>query len=123
MSCHIVTNNHIHAIVEGFADSNVGGRPSIERLTQVGQMLLDQNYASYNARYGEKLTPCKYTYKEVKLLKPIEIIKLCQSLDYQSCETEDYKKSDARDFIVDLIDALVMKLDGYDEARWVIDDD
>lgn len=141
MSAHIVEISTIHAIVT-FA---VGGKrrvTSCRSITtegayvhatdctpdQIGQALLHQNYLSVNYRYIEDRETPVYTYKPVydgfvepgkkRLLRAIDIIKLCHCLEYQSCEHPGWPKSFAKDFLDRVVGAALHELPGYENAPW-----
>ena len=59
--------------------------------------------------------------KPKRLLTPLDIIKLCQSLKYQSCEHPTWDASFAKDFLNRVISAAIAALPGYDSAFWGID--
>jgi hypothetical protein len=50
----------------------------------------------------------------------VELLKLSACLDYQSCETDDWKKTDAYKFLQQLDATLIRRLPGYDDAAWSI---
>lgn len=52
---------------------------------------------------------------------PIQIIKLCSSLDYQSCETEDWKDTLAWRQNEWIKSAAIRCLNGYEGADWSFD--
>jgi hypothetical protein len=51
---------------------------------------------------------------------PVSIIKLAQCLDYQSCETDDWKDTQACGILKSIINAAINALPGYDAAPWAI---
>ncbi len=141
MSAYIVDLSTIHAIVT-FA---VGGRRrvgSCRSITdehvyvssadytpdQIGQALLHENFLSVNYRYREDEETTVYTFKPIydgyvevgkkRLLKPIDIIKLCHCLEYQSCEHPSWQQSFAKDFLDRVVSAALHELPGYDTAPW-----
>lgn len=48
----------------------------------------------------------------------VAILKMCDCLEYQSCETEDYRKSVAFALLNRIRDAAINLLPGYDDAPW-----
>lgn len=54
-------------------------------------------------------------------LTPIEVIKACDCLAYQSCEYDGWNDSKARRLLDDLKSAAINALPGYQEAPWGID--
>lgn len=64
-----------------------------DRLNKIGQELLDENVKSFNYRYKNRIVTeedsIKYEFKiihESKKLSHGEVLKLIDSLEYQSCE-------------------------------------
>jgi hypothetical protein len=148
MSAYNVSKAHIDAIVT-FA---VGGQRrvgTVKRMavdagqskyvsssdytpSQIGAALWAENHASVDYRYTEITPVPAYDFrpmyhgstctKSTRLLTPLDIIKLCQSLKYQSCEHPGWEASFAHDFLNRVISAAIGALPGYDTAFWGIDD-
>ncbi len=51
---------------------------------------------------------------------PVEIIKACDCYDYQSCETPDWKDTEAYAIMQMLRKRAIYSLPGYEEAAWEI---
>lgn len=51
-------------------------------------------------------------------LNPVAILKLCDSLQYQSCETENYEQTTAYKLLHAIRQAAIRALPGYDGAPW-----
>lgn len=86
-----------------------------------GQVLVDQNFASVNFRYQESGKPFLYEYalhKEFSNMKPVEILKLCDCYDYQSCETDSYDRTLAANLIHFIRKKVIAALPGYEDAPW-----
>lgn len=49
---------------------------------------------------------------------PVHILKMCDCLEYQSCETSDYRKSLAFALLEVIRKGAIRRLPGYDEAPW-----
>ncbi len=61
----------------------------------------------------------KFTLDEVMLAHPptaVEALTLIASLDYQSCERDDWEQSPARALLSHMERALITELPGYDYA-------
>jgi len=87
--------------------------------SHIGQMLVDENYASYNYRYPtDKDTPLDYFYAKTNLNTTAEIAKALDCFAYQSCEHPGWKTSTAYSFYVALLQALLCALPGYTSAPW-----
>jgi len=130
MSAFIVSNTQINALVRAASRMNLsyqyaGMNRRVEGCEQnTAEMLLAANYDSVNARYKENNVPPEIVYAiDAPLLDAIKIIKLANSLIYQSCEFDDWEVSEAKVFLQTLIDWAVCKLPGYDAAPWTIEDD
>lgn len=55
------------------------------------------------------------------VLKPVAILKMCDSLEYQSCEPDDWEKSTAHALLQAIRKAAIRALPGYDDAPWDYD--
>jgi hypothetical protein len=126
MSAWICSNKHISAILGAYAAARRHGLPRTEiteeDATALGQLLLDENYRSVNHRYDEndrgRFRLAKATYRAPP--EPVAALKLCMSLDYQSCECDDWQRTEAYYLLRKIIDVLVRALPGYDDAEWSI---
>jgi hypothetical protein len=130
MSAFIVSNTQINAIVRaasrmGLSYQYAGMTRRVAGMEQeMAEMLLCANYDSVNARYKEDNLPREIVYRvDAPLLSMIAIIKLTNSLAYQSCEFDEYDASESKAFTDALVSWAVNKLDGYDAAPWTIEDD
>lgn len=143
MSAYIVSHNHINEIMNSIvenrsfvqiADSFCIPYPysrrfhdiedNLEIINEIGQELVNENCRSVNYRYKRDDTPYKYNFSLIpfaKKLKPIAVIKLIDCLEYQSCETKDYYKTDAFLILYHTRRAITQKFTGYDKAEWSID--
>ena len=138
MSCFIVSDAHIDALVTaarlardfyfndpsetsfcrpGGTDRKILGPVDAQ---QVGQMLVNWNYKSVNARYNDSTEPHEYKFNLSTDWKASEIIKACHCYAYQSCEAKNWETSPAYSFIKSLESHMVRNLPGYDEAPWEI---
>ena len=55
-------------------------------------------------------------------LTAIEAIKACHCLAYQSCEHDEWDKSEAKKLLDDIVESTIPTIPGYNEAPWHIDD-
>jgi len=86
-----------------------------------GQALVDQNYRSVNHRYHEDAEPYQFRWRPfLPRLSPVEIIKACNCYRYQSCETPDFKETEAYAIMTALRERAIIHLPGYEEAAWEI---
>lgn len=51
-------------------------------------------------------------------LKPVDILKMCDCLEYQSCETDDYRKTLGFKLLNKIRSAAICDLPGYEDAPW-----
>ena len=85
---------------------------------KIGQKLLDENYRSVNYRYDEESKPHTYSPASLAPLMPVEILKLCNCYSYQTCETEDWRQTEAWEIMNTLRGFAIRALPGYEEAQW-----
>ena len=131
MSAFLVSDKHISEMLR-FASQQDGtvhhdGKALDLRVPseaqKVGQILLDENYRSLNARYGHDPAAHDFQYEPFSLrplMKAIEVVKLCHCYDYQTCETDDYYTSDAHTIVQAIQAQAIRSVPGYDEAEWCI---
>lgn len=122
MSAFICSDKHI-AVVARYIAGEFGLSED-----NVFKTLKRENYRSVNYRYNEKERPSypKMETIDVPELPQVDILKLCNSLDYQSCEHPGWKGSSARV----LLNAGMGRLWGllssslqipfYETAKWSI---
>lgn len=131
MSCYIVSDKHLSAIIRWACVNNIKagwiGGPG-RYLYQPGQeqeavdLLHAANVRSVNARYREDTPLDGAVYDPVApTLRPIEVIKACDGLAYQCDEWEGFEGSDAQKLIQDIQREALRKLPGYDTAKWSIE--
>jgi len=111
----------------------------IENLTQselatlYADTLYQENIRSVRARYpddtrdelpGPNVKPLHIVvthkhFEHVKwALKPVAILKMCDGLNYQSCETEDWEQTVAFRLLDGIRHAAISALPGYEDAPW-----
>jgi hypothetical protein len=105
-----------------------------ERHAEVGQMLWTENVKSVAFRYpDDRFKGClpgpigeDYLYQEHKTihaaLSLVAVLKAIDCYEYQSCEHDGWKVSEAHAFCTALRHAVCAALPGYDDAPWGIDD-
>ena len=131
MSCFVVSDNHISAILAWACRGNINagwgsnpGRyaymPALEQ--EAANFLYAANVKSFNARYKEDVeeTGCVYNPHAIKLT-PIEVIKACDCLAYQCDEWEGFEGSIAQAILRDIKQQAIPKLPGYDAAKWSVE--
>jgi len=139
MSAFIVDKAHINAIINGglFSRDPLSWYHGEERhkleyetADQVGQMLLDECINSVMCRYedsevtnlpgradAEYLIPFKHKLA-YNPLPAVQLFKLIHCYEYQSCESNGWKTSEAHAFCRSLAGRLIRRLPGYDAAEW-----
>jgi len=98
------------------------GTGDLEKQAEIATMLWRENAKSVNHRYKQNgdIADYEITPADLKLMSvdPIQLIKSCDYLDYQSCEHEDWRESNAKAFLDSLRRDAVCALPGYSEAMW-----
>jgi hypothetical protein len=108
--------------VDGAKD--VAGKDLNVIATRYAAMLLAENVRSVRERYADDVGD----YDEIIIsasevlrqpaLSPVVILKLCNCLIYQSCETDDWETTNAYKLLQQIKDAAIRVLPGYDDAPW-----
>ena len=140
MSCYIIETRYIKRIVLSFrqyflqtqhtsqicipGEDNYSDITEIDTLKRIGQVLIDQNYRSYNTRYDELEQPNIFEITGQDLmymsrLTPVETLKALASYDYQSCETPDWQQTDAYKLVGFIRYCAISALPGYNDAKWI----
>lgn len=139
MSAFLVEDDHIDAIMTYAARKGVSYRWQGERVLitrhnaeEVGRELMAQNERSVMHRYpGDDVTDAAARYRfrpldELLLMAAPRagawIVKACDCLEYQSCETDDYETTLAHVITAAIHSAAVSDLPTYD-APWGISRD
>jgi hypothetical protein len=128
MSAYIVSPDHITALLAGFAahSRRQRCRPlSEDDLSEIGRQLLLENCRSVAYRYD---TPVDdgwqdYRFDRKYLFRPpvratAQLLKLCDCLEYQSCERDDWYASAAFRKLDEIRSVLISSLPGYEQGPW-----
>jgi hypothetical protein len=126
MSCWLCSPRHFNSIVRA---AEAWGEKVfyVDRAAQSWQEVLDilvaENCRSVNYRYQTEDPVPTITYNpRTPLLPPLVILKACNSLDYQSCETSDWETTRAFAILQKIKDHAIRELPGYDKAEgWSLD--
>lgn len=141
MSAYIVTKEHILYLANAMLSLRLTRRSSFsywngteriyvragdyEAAAQLGSILWQENVKSVNARYADSQPTEIYCVYGSELLPsmwqdldPVQVIKACHCLIYQSCEHTEWKDSQACAIVKALIDCATRALIGYDGAAW-----
>ena len=132
MSCYIVEPEHIAELVKHFQSlgaykpsrwwnlykgEQIKFREEFSEPVNVAFHLAFANIYSYNSRYPDSVHDYKRTEEDIHFLEMVEnamktpknhllkwneLINMCNCLDYQSCDFNDYTKTDAY-FILETI--------------------
>jgi hypothetical protein len=126
MSCYIVSESHLSALVRYACTQNLNvyndhGKVYAPGEEQEAVNFLDAaNTNAYNERYKES-EPQGASYRpEAPLPSHIEVIKLASCFDYQASDWSQYPGSDAERFIRHIERHAVRQLPGFKEATWEI---
>lgn len=128
MSAFMCSERHLSALVHYAVQNRVRWYAGCGRYANEvgGQQVLDilaqQNERSVCTRYTDENGGVAVTMRLGKreVLSPIQIIKLANSYDYQACETDDYRDTEAAKIVAAIRDEACRKLPGYEEASWAI---
>jgi hypothetical protein len=95
-----------------------------ENATEVGRMLLAENYRSVYHRYdegpkAELEDPYVYSPSPVKK-DPVQVLSAINCLEYQSCEHPEWADSEAKAFLDALAHKAILSLPGYDDTMWEV---
>jgi hypothetical protein len=131
MSAFVVDKKHIDALLT-YASRPEYQSPSCyywlnkivyfyDEINRIGNVLVFENYHSVNYRYNDHSEPFEYKWERyTRSLTPIQIVKACDCLDYQSCETPDWKETEANTIIQSIRERAIREIPGYETASWEI---
>ena len=105
---------------------------SCSESASVANTLWQENVRSVQARYPNEsantlpgysrevstITPDEIEGKVPDQIDPPQLFKSLDCWEYQSCETDDFRESEAWAFVEALRDKIWHNLPGYDEAEW-----
>jgi hypothetical protein len=139
MSAFICNPEHFHALASFVTLGNLYNPPGIEPAwlrdrcrehgvemsgdiaSTVARILYLENVRSVDHLYQESndIDPEHWTLRGYpKLFNPVHILKMCDCLEYQSCENEDYRDSLAYLLLERIRKHAIHNLPGYDDAPW-----
>ena len=118
-----------------YLDANEDAREEYYTLSQLGQILVNENVASVTYRYpdtdadaGDLPGPCDAFYMAPYVftdpgyvLSPAEVFRAIDCLDYQSCEHPEWRKTEAFAFLAALRERVCRQVAGYSDAPWEFD--
>jgi hypothetical protein len=128
MSAFVVSRKHLTEIA-AFASSGESSPHNREqRFRHVYETLATANVASVCARYQDEkpedyipFTKAYYGAVAKCSVAAVEVLKLLDCLEYQSCERDDWETSEAHKLLDYIRAAAISALPGYEEAAWAID--
>ncbi len=88
--------------------------------TDLGQLLLTENNRSVNYRYEETDEAPAYEHRPVRYdaIDAVTVLKSVQCVNYQSCETDDWKTTAAYGVLKAIEQGAIAHLPGYRDAAW-----
>lgn len=130
MSAFVVSPLHINTLVSWAAKHRVNyifdsKRHEIQDKAElVAATLYAENVRSVNTHYNESEPTDGFVFRQAPIayvnLPAIAIIKACNCLEYQSCETSDWEKTEAFAILEAIKSDAVRHVDGYGDADWAI---
>lgn len=131
MSAFIVTEQQIELLATTYVKNTYRGSDLTHEINRTAKLLWKENHKSVNFRYNEKtrtpsikLKDFDYYQDLLTNFSKIEVYKLVQCYDYQSCEHDTYQKSKAKmivnNLLIHLAADIIGNLAGYDKAEWAI---
>ena len=103
---------NIRSVAHRYPDDKDGQRPG-PNLKDADIVEACQIYAGHFAkRLGGVIVMAE------DVLEPVQVLKLVRSLDYQSCETDDWETTLAAQQLRWISDEAINRLDGYADAGW-----
>lgn len=144
MSAFEVSDKHVSAILQGvygtdYRGFNIWRYLDDKEPTQEQFSLLSKAKQEANVLMSENVRSVRYCYKhhgdrsnepllvgQVQLdlkaepLPVLQVLKLIDCLEYQSCECPDWKSTEAYKLLCDYRSKLIRKLPGYNDAKWSI---
>ena len=88
--------------------------------SNIGRMLLLENYRSVSHRYNDDLALPEYIYRHNSDIDAVGILKAIDCYSYQSCEHPGWEGGSAYAFCEALRRKAISHLPGYDVAPWGI---
>lgn len=103
---------NIRSVAHRYPNDNDGQRP--------GPCLKDADIVEacqiYAGHFAKRMDGVIVMAEDV--LEPVQVLKLVRSLDYQSCETDDWPMTLAARQLQWIMGEVISHLDGYEDADW-----
>lgn len=125
MSAFVVSPAHITAILANYKaalESQRADVPDNGKLSYYGRALLFENCRSVASRYREEVSKEweGYIFPDcfLGIPSPVAALRLCDSLEYQSCEHDGWEASPAFALLNKIRRTLIRALPGYNDNPW-----
>jgi len=129
MSAYVVSKKHL-ATIANFAvqhDTWLDDHRATENdYNHIYKTLAAENVRSVCHRYAAEKPETYASFLRPSLkgktpaIDAVAVVKLCDCLDYQSCETDDWETTPACRLLRRIRDKAVRLIPGYEEAPWAI---
>jgi hypothetical protein len=133
MPAFMCSDLHIRAVVIGAyrcKAERCNFSLDLDVLSREANTLKAANVKSVSARYGDRtkmmgingepIEVNALAYSKASQRSPIELLKLVDCLEYQSCEFEGWKKSKASKLLDEYRAYITRSIPGYEKAAWDI---
>ena len=122
MSAFIVPDYHLDCLVSWAVAHRVEIFPRGATPLSVAQELYEENCRSVDYRYTEvNERSYRFTSRpEAARLSPVQVLKACDCLEYQSCEHPGWTDSRAVDILYRIRGTAIRLLPGYEQAAWTL---
>ncbi len=127
MSAYICTDDTIKAVAIWAHHSRYNSSQPFESIEHDADVLFRWNAESVSYRYHEGSAdhePFKITPRELMkaaAIKAVDMIKVCDSLHYQSCEKDSYAGHPGYNVYQQAKNNAISRLPGMDDAPWGLD--
>lgn len=127
MSAFVVNEEHVKQLALAWGQWDRWNRRTPEAMTETAQELMRENLRSVRYRYpdsdelpGPIQTPEADTIVVRGLCKitPVMALKMADCLEYQSCETPDWKETAACKLLNAIRHLAINRLPGFEDAPW-----
>ena len=109
MSAFLLSDKHLGTLADAVLNYDIGGyvarRDRQEALAEVANLLKAQNINSINARYNEQTHLSVWDgsfLNSTTDITPLQLLKMIASYNYQSCESDDWDKTEAYSLMKEL---------------------
>lgn len=129
MSAFVVSQNHVSALAHYAVVKKVwldGRSATQDDFKSIYKVLAAENVRSVCCRYEDDKPENYAAFVSGRGVKPhvvldaVQVVKLADCLEYQSCETENYRETEAYKLLNRIRSAATYSLPGYDDAKWAI---